>query len=125
MADQHIDIERMVMQARYAMQLEREAASVRSGELSDMEREQYQNQIKDLLQAVETLLKSNIALGERVSQLEKVAEAHEDLKARYIKLVGELAMRKRGQYGKKSEKPKDTPESNSSSDGSKDEDEDK
>ena len=53
-----------------------------------MEREQYQNQIKDLLQAVETLLKSNNALGERVAQLEKVAEAHEDLKVRYAKLEG-------------------------------------
>ena len=58
MADQHIDIERMVMQARYTMQLEQEAASVRGGELSDMEREDYQNRIKDLLNAVETLLKS-------------------------------------------------------------------
>ena len=53
-----------------------------------MEREQYQNQIKDLLQAVETLLKSNTALGERVAQLEKVAEAHEDLKVRYAKQEG-------------------------------------
>ena len=92
-------------QARYAMQLEAEASSVKGGQLFDMEREQYQNQIKDLLQAVETLLKSNNALGERVAQLEKVAEAHEDLKARYAKLEGELAMRKRGQHGKKSEKP--------------------
>ncbi len=98
MADQHIDIERMIMQARYAMQLEAEASSVKGGQLSDMEREQYQTQIKDLLQAVETLLKSNNALGERVAQLEKVAEAHEDLKARYAKLEGELAMRKRGQH---------------------------
>ena len=125
MADQHIDIERMIMQARYAMQLEAEASSVKGGQLSDMEREQYQNQIKALLQAVETLLKSNNALGERVAQLEKVAEAHEDLKARYAKLEGELAMRKRGQHGKKSEKTKDTSESDTSSDGSKDEDEDK
>ena len=125
MADQHIDIERMIMQARYAMQLEAEASSVKGGQLSDMEREQYQTQIKDLLQAVETLLKSNNALGERVAQLEKVAEAHEDLKARYAKLEGELAMRKRGQLGKKSEKTKDTSESDASSDGSKDEDEDK
>lgn len=125
MADQHIDIERMIMQARYAMQLEAEASSVKGGQLSDMEREQYQTQIKDLLQAVETLLKSNNALGERVAQLEKVAEAHEDLKARYAKLEGELAMRKRGQHGKKSEKTKDTSESDASSDGSKDEDEDK
>ena len=65
MADQHIDIERMVMQAHYKMQLEAEASSVKGGKLSDMEREQYQNQIKDLLQAVETLLKSNNAMVAR------------------------------------------------------------
>lgn len=121
MADQHIDIERMVMQARYAMQLEQEAASVRGGELSDMEREEYQNRIKDLLNAVETLLKSNKALGERVSQLEKMAEAYEDLKAQNAKLEGELAMRKRAQHGKGSEKPKD--DSSSSDDKTKDDDE--
>jgi len=69
-----------------------------------MEREQYQKQIKDLLQAVETLLKSNNAMGERVAQLEKIAEDYEDLKAENAKLKGELAMRKRAQYGKGSEK---------------------
>lgn len=42
-----------------------------------------------------------------MSQLEKVAEAHEALKARYAELAGELAMRKHGQYGKNSEKSKD------------------
>ncbi len=57
-----------------------------------MEREQYQNQIKDLLQAVETLLKSNNAMGERVAQLEKIVEDYEDLKAENAKLEGELAM---------------------------------
>lgn len=90
--------------------------------MSDMEREQYQNQIKDLLQAVETLLKSNNAMGE---ELRKTSAAYEDLKAKYDKLEGELAMRKRAQYGKGSEKPKDTSESKSVSDGSKDEDEGK
>ena len=60
----------------------------------DMEREQYQNQIKDLLQAVETLLKSNNAMGE---ELRKTSAAYEDLKVKYEKLEGELAMRKRGQ----------------------------
>ena len=75
------------------MQLEAEASSVKDGKLSDMEREQYQNQIKDLLQAVETLLKSNNAMGER---LDKLTSAYEDLQARYDKLTGELAMRKRG-----------------------------
>ena len=124
MADQHVDIERMIMQAHYKMQLEAEASSVRGGQLSDMEREQYQKQIKDLLQAVETLLKSNKAMGERVAQLEKVAEAYDDLKARYDKLEGELAMRKRGQHGKRSEKPKDTASSESKAEKTKDEDED-
>ena len=76
-----------------------------------MEREQYQKQIKDLLQAVETLLESNTAMGERMAQLEKVAEDYEDLKAENAKLKGELAMRKRAQYGKGSEKPKKSSES--------------
>ena len=58
-----------------------------------MEREQYQKQIKDLLQAVETLLKSNNAMGERVAQLEKIAEDYEDLKAENAKLKGELALK--------------------------------
>ena len=65
-----------------------------------MEREQYQNQIKDLLQAVETLLKSNKAMGEK---LDKATAAYEDLKAENTKLKGELAMRKRGWHGTKSE----------------------
>lgn len=89
----------------------------------NMEREQYQNQIKDLLQAVETLLKSNKAMGERVTQLEKVAEAYDDLKVKYAKLEGELAMRKRAHYGKGSEKPKDAATSESDADKTKDEDE--
>ena len=120
MAYQNIDIERMIMQARYKMQLEAEAPSVEGGQLSDMEREQYQKQINDLLQAVETLLKSNDTMGE---ELRRTTVAYEDLKAKYEKLEGELAMRKRGQYGKKNEKPTKTSESASVSDGSKDEDE--
>ena len=51
-----------------------------SASLLKMKREQYQKQINDLLQAVET-----------------VAEAYENLKEKYAKLEGELAMRKRGQ----------------------------
>ena len=94
MAYQNIDIERMIMQARYKMQLEAEAPSVKGGQLSEMEREQYQKQINDLLQAVETLLKSNNTMGE---ELRRTTVAYEDLKAKYEKLEGELAMRKRGQ----------------------------
>jgi hypothetical protein len=111
----------MIMQAHYKMQLEAEASSVRGGQLSDMEREQYQKQIKDLLQAVETLLKSNNTMGE---ELRKVSAAYDDLKARYDRLEGELAMRKRGQHGKRSEKPKDTASSESKAEKTKDEDED-
>jgi len=118
MADQHIDIARMVMQAQYEIQLEREAASVRVGELSDMERERYQKQINDLLNAVSTLLDANNAMGEK---LEKATAAYEDLKAKYEKLEGELAMRKRAQHGKGSEKPKD--DSSSSDEKTKDDDE--
>ena len=78
-----------------------------------MEREQYQNQIKDLLQAVETLLKSNNTMGE---ELRRITVAYEGLKSKYEKLEGELAMRKRGQHGKKNEKPSETSKSLSSSD---------
>lgn len=118
MADQHVDIERMIMQAHYKMQLEAEASSVKGDQLSDMEREQYQNQIKDLLQALETVLKSNNAMGE---ELRKVSAAYDDLKAKYEKLEGELAMRKRGQYRKGGEKPKD--DSSSDKENTKDDDE--
>ncbi|MBO7069489.1 MAG: hypothetical protein J6W52_12595, partial [Bacteroidaceae bacterium] len=96
---------------------------VKGVQLSDMERQDYINRINDLLQAVETLLKSNNAMGERVAQLEKKAEAYEDLKVRYDRLEGELAMRKRGQHGRKSEKPKDTAASDSGTGKTKDEDE--
>ena len=68
-----------------------------SASLLKMKREQYQKQINDLLQAVETLLNSNKVMGERVAHLERVAEAYENLKEKYAKLEGELAMRKRGQ----------------------------
>lgn len=72
-----------------------------------MEREDYQKRINDLLNAVTTLLDANNAMGEKLQRLEKIADAYEDLKAENEKLKGELAMRKRGHYGKGSEKPKD------------------
>lgn len=87
------------------MQLEREASSVRGGDLSDMDRENYQKRIDDLLNAVSSLLDANNAMGEKIQKLEKIAEDYEDLKAENAKLKGELAMRKRAQHGKGSEKP--------------------
>jgi len=73
MASQHIDIEQMVMRARYEMHLEKEASSVKGSRLSDMEREDYQKRIDDLLNAVTTLLDANNAMGEK---LEKTVSAY-------------------------------------------------
>ena len=103
------------------MQLEREASSVRGGELSDMDRENYQKRIDDLLNAVSSLLDANNAMGEKIQKLEKIAEDYEDLKAENAKLKGELAMRKRAQHGKGSEKPKEN--TASSDEKTKDDDE--
>ena len=49
-----------------------------------MEREQYQKQINDLLQAVETLLNSNKVMGERVAHLERVAAACLDINCVFL-----------------------------------------
>ena len=110
----------MIMQAHYKMQLEAEASSVKGGQLSDMEREDYQKRINDLLDAVSTLLDANRAMGEK---LDKTTAAYDDLKAKYEKLVGELAMRKRDKYGKCNEKPKASTSSDGGTDKTKDEDE--
>lgn len=64
-----------------------------------MEREEYHKKISELLNAVSTLLDANNAMGERVAELEKIADAYEALKTRCEKLEGELAMRKRGKHG--------------------------
>ena len=69
-----------------------------------MERKDYQDRINSLLDAVQTLLNANNAMGERMAKLEKIAQDYEDLKAENAKLKGELAMRKRGQHETKSEK---------------------
>lgn len=87
-----------------------------------MEREGYHKRINELLNAVSTLLDANKAMGERVAELEKTADAYEALKARCEKLEGELAMRKRAHHGKGSEKPK-AGSSPAKSEKTKDEDE--
>jgi len=108
MADLKLDVARMVMQTRYEMQLEAEASSVHGDQMSDMEREVYQKRINDL--------------GERIEKLEEKVKDYDDLKDKYEKLKGELAMRKRDKYGKGGEKPKDDT-SSSNNDKTKDEDE--
>lgn len=122
MADLKIDIARMVMQTRYEMQLEAEASSVHGEQMSDMEREGYQKRINDLLDGLESLLNANVKMGERIEKLEEKVKDYDDLKDKYEKLKGELAMRKRDKYGKGGEKPKDDT-SSSKNDKTKDEDE--
>ena len=112
----------MVMQTRYEMQLEAEASSVHGDQMSDMEREVYQKRINDLLDGLESLLNANVKMGERIEKLEEKVKDYDDLKDKYEKLKGELAMRKRDKYGKGGEKPKDDT-SSSNNDKTKDEDE--
>ena len=62
---------------------------------------EYEKRIKELLDAVSTLLESNNELGGRLSaSLEKI----EALEAENARLRGELAQRKRSRYGKSGEK---------------------
>jgi len=122
MADLKLDVARMVMQTRYEMQLEAEASSVHGEQMPDMEREGYQKRINDLLDGLESLLNANVKMGERIEKLEEKVKDYDDLKDKYEKLKGELAMRKRDKYGKGGEKPKDDT-SYSKNDKTKDEDE--
>jgi len=122
MADLKLDVARMVMQTRYEMQLEAEASSVHGDQMSDMEREVYQKRINDLLDGLESLLNANVKMGERIEKLEEKVKDYDNLKDKYEKLKGELAMRKRDKYGKGGEKPKDDT-SPSNNDKTKDEDE--
>ena len=122
MADLKLDVARMVMQTQYEMQLEAEASSVHGEHLSDMEREGYQKRINELLDGLESLLNANVKMGERIEKLEEKVKDYDDLKDKYEKLKGELAMRKRDKYGKGGEKPKDDT-SSSKNDKTKDEDE--
>jgi len=122
MADLKLDVARMVMQTRYEMQLEAEASSVHGDQMSDMEREVYQKRINDLLDGLESLLNANVKMGERIEKLEEKVKDYDNLKDKYEKLKGELAMRKRDKYGKGGEKPKDDT-SYSKNDKTKDEDE--
>ena len=93
MADIHIDIERMIMHSNYLLEVGKSSAS---DGLSDMERKQYLDQIKDLVQTVQTLLDANIALGNK--QKEQKAESDRkiaDLQKQVDKLTGELQARRR------------------------------
>ena len=93
MADIHIDIERMIMHSNYLLEVGKSSAS---DGLSDMERKQYLDQIKDLVQTVQTLLDANIALGNKQKELQAEADRKiAGLQAQVDKLTGELQARRR------------------------------
>lgn len=71
----------------------------------DMERKQYLDQIKELVQTVQTLLNANIALGNK--QKEQKAESDRkiaSLQEQVDKLTGELQARKRKMHGKNNDR---------------------
>lgn len=66
-----------------------------------MERKQYLDQIKELVQTVQSLLDANIALGNK--QKEQKAESDRkiaDLQEQVDKLTGELQAHRRKMHGK-------------------------
>ena len=91
--------------------LEVSESSANNG-LSDMERKQYIDQIKELVQTVQTLLDANIALGNKQKATEAKAakdKAESDrkiseLQGKLDKLAGELQSRRRKIHGKNNEK---------------------
>lgn len=102
MADIHIDIERMIMHSNYLLEVDNSSAS---NGLSDMERKQYLDQIKDLVQTVQTLLDANIALGNKQKELQAEADRKiAGLQDQVDKLTGELQARRRKMHGKNNEK---------------------
>ena len=56
----------------------------------DMEREGYRKQIDELIRGMQALLDANNAMGERLKNLERIAEDYESLKAEHEKLKGQL-----------------------------------
>ena len=102
MADIHIDIERMIMHSNYLLEVGK--SSVSDG-LTDMERKQYLDQIKELVQTVQTLLDANIALGNKQEELKAESERKiAGLQEQVDKLTGELQARRRKMHGKNNEK---------------------
>ena len=67
----------------------------------DMERKQYLDQIKELVQTVQTLLDANIALGNKQKELQAEADRKiAGLQDQVDKLTGELQARRRKMHGK-------------------------
>ena len=62
--------------------------------MTDMERKQYQGQIKELIQTVKTLLDANVTLSEKQKEAEAKAQKTDarnaELQAQVDKLKGEM-----------------------------------
>ncbi len=102
MADIHIDIERMIMLSNYLLEVGKSSAS---DGVSDMERKQYLDQIKELVQTVQTLLDANIALGNKQKEQKEESDRKiASLQEQVDKLTGEQEARKRKMHGKNSKK---------------------
>ena len=71
MAEIHTDIDRMIMQAQYLLAMNQSPVDT---DMTDMERKQYQDQIKELIQTVKTLLDANVTLGEKQKEAEAKAQ---------------------------------------------------
>lgn len=70
-----------------------------------MERKQYLDQIKKLVQTVQTLLDANIALGNKQKKLQAESDCKiAGLQAQVDKLTGELQARRRKGYGKNNDR---------------------
>ena len=71
----------------------------------DMERKQYLDQIKELVQTVQTLLEANIALGNKQKELQPEADRKTaGLPAQVDKLTGEPQARRRKMHGKNNDR---------------------
>ena len=106
MAFEPQDIERMIMQAHY-----KEAVTQPSScddDMSDMEREQYRKQIRELIGAAETLLDANRSIGEQLNEANSAIGALQDyvntLENKIKKLEGKNASNNRIRYAKPGEK---------------------
>lgn len=101
MAD-YIDIERMIMQTHYELSLTTPSVANTS---ANMDREQ---RIRELLQAVTTLLDSNKSMGEKMDKMLKENDTlhgeNEALKSKLEKVEGRLEDLKRDKFGSKNEK---------------------
>ena len=113
MAFEPQDIERMIMQAHYKEAVTQPPSC--DDDMSDMEWEQYRQQIRELIGAVETLLDANRSIGEQLNYATtKLDEANSaigalqdyvaTLESKIKKLEGKDASNNRIRFAKRGDK---------------------